>query len=197
MADSTLPPALIVHGPRSEGVHVSTLLRKLHPVKSPLDEDRLAVFGLLGLALEDRMERALQWLAKQDDWPWNSFRPGEVVSDEGVAGSPDFLLVPKPAFAHTHRMQELSCKGTWKSSKGFPFAEEGENAFDPKFAYYVDQCLSYGHILDTEGAVLLVYFVCDRDAHFLPTFYGVEMDWSLQERSETWDMLMAIAAEGV
>jgi hypothetical protein len=198
MADSSIPPAPLVHGERSDGVHLSQLLRKLHPIDSKrmAEEDNLAVMGMLGLAFEDRAERALHFLSKQEDWPWFSFRPGEVVSDEGNKCSPDILMVPKPTFAH-FPLRELSLKCTWKSSNGFP-TEEGENGFDPKFGYYLDQCLGYGTPLDTEGAIIVAYFVRSSYKTSVPSplILGAELDWTLQERQETWDQLMAIAAEG-
>lgn len=198
MSDSGIPPAPLNHSERSDGLHLSTLLRKLHPI-DPLkkaEEDDLAVMGLLGLAFEDRMERALAVLSKEDDWPWYSFRPGEVVSQEGVKCSPDFLMVPKPAFPD-FPLRELSCKCTWKSATGFP-QEEGENAFHPKFDYYTSQSMGYGHVLETDGGILVCYFVRANYKDFKPSpeVLGVELDWSLQERAENWDMLMAIAAEG-
>lgn len=198
MADSSIPPAPLVHSERSPGLHLSTLLRKLHPIdaKKAVEEDDLAVMGLLGLAFEDRAERALCYLSKQEDWPWMSFRPGEVVSDEGIKCSPDILMVPKPACAHLP-IRELSLKCTWKSSKGWP-REEGENEWDAKFDYYRSQCLGYGTPLDTEGAFLLCYFVRSNYKEFAPSpeVLGVELEWTAQERNETWDLLMAIAAEG-
>lgn len=196
MAESSTPPAQMNHSERTAGLHLSTLLRKLHPVKNPSDDEQLGVYGLLGLALEDRMERALATLCKQDDWPWYSFRPGEVVSAEGVKCSPDFLMVPKPAFSETHKLMELSCKCTWKSTKGFP-VEEGENGFDTtKFGYYLDQSMGYGNVLETEGGILVCYFVRGDYRGYLPEILAAELEWSLQERLENWDMLMAIAAEG-
>lgn len=198
MADSSIPPCPLNHSERSAGLHVSTLLRKLHPIEADkaAEEGDLAVMGLLGLAFEDRMERALALLSSQEDWPWYSFRPGEIVSSEGVKCSPDFLLVPKPAFSETQTLRELSCKCTWKSAKGFP-QEEGENGFDPKFGYYLDQSMAYGHVLETDGGILVCYFVRANYKEFKPTpeILGVELDWSLQEREENWGQLIAIAAE--
>lgn len=196
MADSSILPAPLVHSARTPGLHLSTLLRKLHPIdpKKAAEEDDLAVMGLLGLAFEDRMERALAHLSKQEDWPWHSFRPGEVTSEEGVICSPDFLMIPKRG---DMPLRELSAKCTWKSSKGWP-REEGENGFDPKFGYYLDQSMGYGTPLDTEGGFLVCYFVRSDYKVFAPSpeVLGVELEWSLQERGETWLQLMAIAAEG-
>lgn len=198
MADSSLPPAPLNHGERSAGLHLSTLLRKLHPIessKAALD-DALSVMGLLGLAFEDRAERALCYLSKQEDWPWVSFRPGEVVSEEGIKCSPDILMVPKPR-AEDQQLRELSLKCTWKSATGWP-TEPGENGFDPKFGYYLDQSMGYSTPLDTLGGFLVCYFVRSNYKVFIPSpdVLGVELEWSVQERGETWQQLLAIAAEG-
>lgn len=198
MSDSSIPAAPLVHGQRTPGLHLSTLLRKLHPIdpKKAAEEDDLAVMGTLGLAFEDRAERALVHLSGQEDWPWFSFRPGEVVSEEGVICSPDILMVPKPAFPD-FPLRELSLKCTWKSAAGWP-REEGENGFAPKFGYYLDQSMGYGTPLDTDGGFLVCYFVRADYKSFAPTpeILGNELEWSTQERAETWDQLMAIAAEG-
>lgn len=196
MADSSTQGTLVHNSQRSGGLHASTLLREIHKRKrSDITEDELAIYGLLGLAFEDRAERALVQLSKQEDWPWQSFRPGEVVSEEGIICSPDILMVPKPAFSHLP-IRELSLKCTWKSAAGWP-REEGENAFAPKFGYYLDQCLGYGTPLDTEGAFIVCYFVRADYKKFAPSpeILGNELDWSVQERNETWDQLIAIAAE--
>lgn len=193
MADSSLQDVSggvgLVRPPRSEGLHASTLLRKLHPVSKDngIDEEQLAIYGLLGLAFEDRAELALLSLSKEKDWPWTAFRPGEV-SHDGVACSPDILLVPKV----DGPLRELSLKCTWKSCRNLPTKEEGENEFPlDKFGYYLDQSIGYSTPLDTLGGLLLVYFVCgDYSGARMPKVLGWELEWSEQERAETWDAMM-------
>lgn len=192
MADSSLPPAPLLHGSRTEGIHASTLLRLMHArKKNDITDEQLSVYGLLGLAFEDRAERALAYLSKQADWPWNSFRPGEV-QERGILCSPDIMMVPKQCWADQGwQMKELSLKCKWMSTKGIPL-EEGEDAFDrKKWGYVLDQCMTYGTPLDTWGAFLLVYFVQGDYKGSPPQAHGWELEWSEQERAETWQELEA------
>jgi hypothetical protein len=195
MADSSLQDVSVGKGlqrpPRSEGLHASTLLRKIHQRKydgNGITEEQLAVYGLLGLAFEDRAELALLSLSTEKDWPWTSFRPGEVTHN-GVACSPDILMVPKDG----GEMVELSLKCTWKSCNKLPVTDEGENEFPlEKFGYYLDQCMTYATPLDTHSSILLAYFVCgDYRGARQPQVLGWELDFSEQERAETWDALEA------
>ncbi len=195
MADSSLQDfgtASLIREPRSEGLHASTLLKKLHPVESNITEDELRVYGLLGLAFEDRAELALLSLSKEADWPWECFRPGEVEMDD-IACSPDIILIPKEG----GQLRELSLKVTWKSTKEAP---DG-----PKFQYYVDQCLTYATPLDTMASVLLVYFVNGDYGHMRkgarpsgkstppkPLVVGYELEFTPHERAETWQTLLGI-----
>jgi hypothetical protein len=180
--------------PRSEGLHASTLLKMLHPVESTITEAELRIYGLLGLAFEDRAELALLSLSQDPDWPWECVRPGEVVKD-GIACSPDILLIPK----ENSHIRELSLKVTWKSTKEAP---DG-----PKFQYYVDQCLAYATPLDTMASVLLVYFVNGDYSHMQkqkarpsggkgsppkPLVVGYELAFTPHERAETWQALLGL-----
>lgn len=198
MADSSLLDQgfeLSKRPPRSPGLHASTLLHKLHPVKkraagTEIDEDQLALYGLMGLAFEDRAELALLSLSQDGDWPWHCFRPGEVSCD-GIACSPDILLVPKGA----GETRELSIKVSWSSCRHWPTKEEGEGGFPSgKPQYYLDQCMTYATPLDTLGSVLLAYFVNgDYDNARIPQAHGIELDFTEQERAETWSALLGIA----
>jgi hypothetical protein len=191
MADSSIQDKAhsLQREPRSEGLHCSTLLHKLHPHANPLPEEKLRIFGLLGLAFEDRAELALLTLTEDADWPWEAVRPGEVHAD-GIACSPDILLVPKSGEG---AVRELSLKCTWKSCRGLPTAEEGENEFPKSFDYYLDQSMAYSTPLNTDGGVLVVYFVSGDYKPPLPQVHGWELEWSLQEKEETWDSLLTIA----
>lgn len=200
MADSSLLDGgfeLSRRAPRSEGMHASTLLRKLHPIKKrkpgeEMSPEQLALYGLIGLAFEDRAELALLSLSLDDDWPWHCFRPGEVHQD-GIACSPDILLVPKNNAIDSTR--ELSLKVSWSSCKEWPTDGEGENLFPPgKPQYYIDQCMTYATPLDTLGSVLVAFFVNgDYQGARMPKVHGWELDYNEQERAETWDALLGIA----
>lgn len=191
MADSSLDGQLPMREPRSEGTHASTLLKMLHTVESSITAEELKVYGLLGLAFEDRAERALISLSNEPDWPWQCERSGEVECD-GVACSPDILMFSK----EDGEVQEMSLKATWKSPRDAP---EGE-----KFSYYRDQSLTYATPLDTLKGVLLVYFVNGVYVKYkrgeqakppVPLVRGWQMEWSLQERGEMWQAIQNLKHE--
>lgn len=202
MSDSSLLDTVDVSNikrpPRSEGLHASTLLRLMHPVKArkgddEITEEQLRLFGLIGLAFEDRAELALISLAKEADWPWHPVRPGEVEAG-GIACSPDILLVPKNK---DEEVRELSLKTTWKSCRhAASTEEEGENGFSSDFDYYLSQCMTYAVPLDTRASVLFVYFVCGNWRPPFPQVHGWELEFSDQEIAENWDALNVIASEG-
>jgi hypothetical protein len=203
MADSSLQNLALAglpRAPRSEGLHASTLLKLLHPSDpdNGISEAELRIYGLLGLAFEDRAELALLSLSSEEDWPWECYRPDEVMKD-GIACSPDIMLVPKTG-AH---VRELSLKVTWKSAKDAP---DGH-----KFQYYVDQCLTYASPLNTMASVLLVYFVNGDYSHMTrkargaridpkgtppkPLVRGYELDFSRQERAEMWAAMLGLKTQ--
>jgi hypothetical protein len=193
MADSSLPEVRLRRHERSPGLHASTLLKELHPHPDPMPESQLRLYGLIGLAFEDRAEVALKTLSEEKDWPYDAFRPGEVDCN-GVACSPDIILEPKRGFPGLTR-RELSLKVTWKSCKGLPIKEAGEDEFGPKWAYYISQCQTYARPLETTGSVLLVYFVCGTWRPPLPQVHGWELDFHPQEIGETWDALETVRGE--
>jgi hypothetical protein len=194
MADSAMPyePVTIKRTPRTGGMHASTVLREMHKrKKNDITEEQLAIYGMGGLAFEDRAELALTSLSKEADWPWHCFRPGEVEQD-GIICSPDILLVPKGA----GELREMSIKMTWKSSRGLPIDHEGENEFDlKKWGYYFDQSMTYATPLDTLGGVLFCFFVVGDYTDKKPKIHAWELDWSVQERAETWDEIQRVAFE--
>lgn len=195
MQDSSLQERSLIRpssrAPRSSGVHASDLLKILHPQPKgrETEEDQLRIYGLLGLAFEDRAELALQVLSERKDWPWVCERSDEVAED-GVACSPDILLAPKNP--KTHQLQELSLKVTWKSCAHTPMHEEGENDFPKNHQYYLDQCLTYARPLGTDSAVLLVYYVCGIWRPPQPQIHAWDLEFSQQEIAENWQALMTI-----
>lgn len=208
MIDSSLSAEIPLREPRSDGLHASTVLKYLHPVESTISEHELRMFGLFGLAWEDRVERALTYLSTQADWPYECYRPGEVVGNldgRELKCSPDILMIPKDGSPHC----EMSIKLTWKSCSGLPIDDEGMGGFSGKFDYYTDQCMTYATPLGTSSAILFVGFVNGGYEHQqkkhrgqgrppVPKVYGWELDFTNYERDETWQSLCTIAdAEGL
>src|SRR5216683_6166125 len=79
------------HSKRSTGVHMSDLYnsvyQELEPDRFKADAGPNVIKMALGLAWEQYLERLLQEQGVQAE------RPGEFVTDEGVAFSPDLLVV--------------------------------------------------------------------------------------------------------
>ncbi len=176
--------------PRSPGLHASTLLRGLHPVGNPMPQEQLSIYSILGYSFEDRAEQALMVLNENPEWPFRSFRPGEV-SAHGVACSPDILMVPKD----DSEPFELSLKCKWKSCRGLPVAEEGEDQFPKSWAYEISQCQTYALPLGTNKSVLFCYFVNGDYRPMVPQVHAWELFFSPQEIAETWDALLCIALD--
>lgn len=198
MADSALLDTADVSAlrrqPRSGGLHMSTLLHRLCPAQSvdEIDERQLSVYGLMGLAFEDRAQLALSTLEQAPDWPYRAERPGEV-DWYGVKGSPDVVLSPKPAYARTHSRRELSFKVKWRSSKDTPTNGEGVNGFSSRWDYEIRQCIAYSEPLQTRGAILCVYFVCGDWKPPLPFVRAWELDFEQSEVDETMNALATLA----
>ena len=192
MADSSLQDDSVSirrRAARSAGLHASELLKILYPH----DEDRpdaitpeqLRVYGLFGLAFEDRCETALLSLSNEADWPYYAFRSSELHYHD-VACSPDIILASK----EDDSFRELSIKMTWKSCKGLPFHKEGCGGFPTKFNYYFDQVLTYAEPLDTTEAVILIGFVCgDYKGNKHPQIHGWDLSFTGRERMEMWQTL--------
>jgi hypothetical protein len=199
MADSALLDQVdrftVLRGPRSGGLHMSTILHALYPPKTSEDisERQLSIYGLMGLAFEDRAELALHALAQEADWPFLVQR-AEEVDWYGIKGSPDLLLTPKPAFAHLYQTQELSLKVKWRSCRGLPM-QAGRNEFSHRWDYELAQCMAYSVPLGTSRAVLLVYFVCGAWKPPVPIVLGWDLEFEDDERDELMDALSTIAGE--
>lgn len=199
MADSALldavPLSTLQRAPRSGGLHMSTLLHLLCPPQSSedIDQQQLAIYGLLGLAFEDRAELALKKLELEADWPYIAERSGEV-DWFGIKGSPDIILTPKPEFADTYTRRELSLKVKWRSSRGTP-TRESDMPWPTRWDYELRQCMTYSEPLGTRGAILLVYFVCGNWKPPYPHVRAWELDFTEDEVSENMDALATLATE--
>ena len=156
-----------------------------------MEESQLRLYGVMGYAWEDRVEQALLTLSQDSDWPFNAFRPGEVTA-HGVACSPDILMVPKN---EDDEPFELSIKCKWKSTRGLPLTEEGEDEFPKSWAYEISQCQTYALPLGTARSVLFVYFVNGDYKPPMPKVHAWELQFSQQEIAECWDALLTIAAD--
>lgn len=158
---------------RTEGVHVSAIVRKLSaalaPQKNDLTEEHLDRFAVLGRLWEVQLSQALFQPPRYE-------RPGEIEMD-GIIGSPD--CVDTQDWAVT----EFKC--TWKSSRDF------ESKL--KWKQYLWQVKSYCCILGMVRARLIVLFVCGdwsfRGDDAAPIAYQWSLLFTPQELAEHWVMM--------
>lgn len=194
MADSSLVAEITEpKGSRTAGNHVSELLRMLHPVENGLDREDLNRMATFGLAWEDRVQRAMIYLSTLDDFPFYCVNAPELEY-EGEYMTPDLLLISK----EDGSMREMSIKLTWRSTKDAPTGK--------KFAYYVDQCMTYATPLKTTSSVLFVGFINGDYAHQqkknkgkglppVPQIMGWDVTFTEREKWETWETLKAYRRE--
>lgn len=155
---------------RTEGVHVSTIIRKLSaalaPPKNEFTEEHLDRFAVLGRLWEVQLSQALFPSPRYE-------RPGEVEKDQ-IIGSPD--CVDTQDWAVT----EFKC--CWKSNRDF----EGTM----KWKTYLWQVKSYCVILNMVRAKLIVLFI---NGDYNPPC-PIALQWSLlfapQELAEHWRMML-------
>lgn len=160
--------------PRTDGVHVSHIVRKLSRAMGRRDgdftEEQLDKFAIVGRLWERLLADAL-------------FRPpryerlGEVERDS-VIGSPDSFDSREAAV--------LEFKVTWVSCRDF----EGKQ----KFWEYVAQVKSYLGILKDIGAVrarLIVLFIAGDWRPPVPQCLEWDLEFTVQELEEWWRVVRA------
>lgn len=177
-------------GPRSEGLHQSTvikaLMRRLQPKRfsadTPFDVRRVEI----GLLFENMLERAL---AEK----FATVRPGELFSSEGIAMSPDGLNPTDCA------LEEY--KSTYMSSRdGIAEAVEvnGETVWIPreKYLHWIYQICGYLKVLEMNDAILRVLFICgDYSRPIQPQFKSYRLHFTDDEIESKWQTLLTIARE--
>jgi hypothetical protein len=163
--------------PRSPGLHVSAiysdLFQDLEPdryVRGSLpDATRMAV----GLAWESHLEKMLELQGI------HAYRPAECRSPEGIAYSPDLVIVNGE-----DRIGEVKC--TWKSSRGA--------LADPKFDIWMTQAKIYCHWTEIPRVRFFVLFVNGSYGRTLaersPEFRVWDIEYTARELQDNYQMLM-------
>lgn len=168
-------------GPRSAGLHLSTiygrLLERLHPKKydrsKPMDMRRIEI----GLIFENMLERGL---AEK----FATVRPGEVISDEGIAMSPDGVN-PDLVAGEEYKATFKSCRHGLVDEYGMPL---------PQFLGWFLQMKGYAKWLGVRRFILRVLFLNgDYSQPLTPQFRCFDIEFSDEEVEENWTMLMNFA----
>ena len=157
---------------RSSGLHMSqiygSLYEALEPERFKGDEPNPLMLAL-GTAWEQYFERQL------DRAKSHIFRPGELISPEGIAYSPDGVI-------ENGHLTMVEYKLTWMSSNA--------DIADSKFDKYRTQMLSYAYQLETSHARLYVLFVNGNYKPPSPMLKAWNFEFSVRELNDNWTMLM-------
>ncbi len=162
--------------PRTPGLHISDIYGDLYERLEPKRyKGGLPKAELLeaGLAFESILEEGLKNRLAQ--------RPGEILSPEGILMSPDLIL-----FNGCVRVGEI--KLTWMSSRDMP--TETVNGLPPKFSKWDVQMRAYCHVLDTEHARLIGFFVNNDYKPPTPRLLAWDITYTQRELDENWAMLL-------
>ena len=156
---------------RSQGLHLSTIIRSMLVDLDPVKYDPGKPMDLLRIEAGFAFERALeQGLSKA--FPQLHTHPGEFWID-GIVCSPDGYDL------ETLTVHELKC--TWKSSN-YPIE-------DRRFWHWLVQIKGYCSALNTLSAVLWVFFVNGDYRNSGPQLKRWDLTFDALELAENWQML--------
>ncbi len=162
---------------RSPGVHASdiygSLFKKLDPKRYDYgdDDDMNEVLIALGTAWEKHFEFLL------DKNGITSYRPGEFLSPEGIAYSPDMLV-----FNGHARLGEI--KLTSMSLDSLPTTEP-VNRLDSRFDKYLVQMALYAYWLELRHGWLCI---CSIRKPYNPELRVLNIEWTQQDLKSNYDM---------
>jgi hypothetical protein len=165
---------------RSTGVHASDiygdLYKRLYPKRYDFgDEPPNGVLMALGTAWEVQLEKLLVLNGVQ------AYRPGEMISPNGVAYSPDLIV-----FNSHVRVGEI--KLTSMSIDDIPIGPA--NGLNPKFDKYLDQMRLYAYWLELRHGWLAIVSIRQPWA---PVFRALDLEFSVRELDDCHKKMMSHA----
>ena len=162
---------------RSPGLHMSqiysSLFEKLEPSRYKSGGAINPLMAAVGTAWEKHLEYLMGKAGIQ------VFRPGELVTSEGIAYSPDGLL------DNQTRLAEYKV-AWWMSSTDMP--RTPTSSFPPKLSKYVCQMQSYARSLELSAARLYVLFIQGRGKD--PELLVYDIAFTARELQDNWDAMM-------
>lgn len=170
-------------GPRSSGLHLSDIYKSLMARMQPkrfsggtMDMGKIET----GLLFENMLERSL---AEK----FATHRPGEVISDEGIAMTPDGVNLAEGCG------EEYKC--TWASTRhhdgGTTPYTDGYGMPNQKFLHWFIQMKGYAKWLNTDTFLLRTLHVNGDYAHpYKPAFVTHRIRFTETEIQDNWRMLM-------
>lgn len=164
---------------RSSGLHASDiygeLFKELEPARYAYTSDANPLLLVLGTAWEVHFEKLLIDNGIQAE------RPGEFISPEGIAYSPDLIL-----FNGVTRLGEI--KLTSMSADTMPI--EQTNNLPPKLDKYLVQMKLYAYWLGLVDGWLAILFL---HKPWSPDLRIFDLSWTQQELQENHTMCMNYA----
>lgn len=183
---------------RSPGLHMSDIYNDYYQEREPnrysKDKPMDMVRVQAGVVFENILEAGLQ---ASFGVLLGGERPGEFLTEEGIAYSPDLIIFPKK------RTVLGEIKLTWMSARecpvsptqskrtGLPSNWDGTSqaAFPKKFDKYFTQMLCYCYHLETPHAMLIVYFVNGDYRPPAPCLLSWDFTFSSVELREAWQTM--------
>lgn len=166
---------------RSPGLHASDIYnayyQELEPkrFKKGTSPDPLRMGA--GLMLESVLEEGLKQRMAE--------RPGELLTKEGIAYSPDMLI------SENNKLRLGETKLTWMSSREVP--RVSSNSFPQKFDKWMTQMMFYCNALETPHSRLYSYFVNGNYRPMVPELLAWDIEFSARELREEYDKLLNYA----
>ena len=161
---------------RSKGLHVSDIYQKLYQSIDPnrYTEGEPNPYKLaLGLAWEAHLEKVLEASGA------HAYRPDELLSPEGIAYSPDLIIVNG-----SDHVGEIK----------LTFMMDSKSLDDPKFDKWLTQAKAYCYHLGIPRARFYVLFVMgDYKKHRDPIMRVFDIEFSPRELTENWRTLLNFA----
>lgn len=160
-------------GTRSDGLHISDLYNSYYQASDPKryksDGAPNIIKMALGLAWEAYLERCL--IASGV----NAERPGEFTTDEGIAFSPDLLIVNGQDRGGEIKLTYMS---------------ESDALDDPKFMKWHSQMMLYGHHLGlNQWRMYALYINGDYKKQRDPVLRAYDIEYSAREMREEWQTM--------
>jgi len=171
---------------RSEGLHLTTIIRAIEETVRPRDEwcteNELAFFGAAGFMWERVFSMAMRDATANEDL----VRPGEVTLD-GIIGSPDLIDIP--------RLIGIDTKLTWKSAKRLDVSSKPAmlESIDRNFWANKIQAMSYAHMMGFDTWELHYFFVSGNWRPPIPCTKAVRLQFTSEELKRNWLMLVQFA----
>lgn len=161
---------------RSPGLHASDIYGDLFKHLDPKRYDYKDEANPLLLAMGTAWEKHFEYLLTKNGIV--AERPGEMMSDEGIAYSPDLIL-----FNGVTRLGEI--KLTSMSAKDMPTEET--NCLPPKLKKYEVQMMLYAYWLRVLDGWLAILFL---NKPWSPDLRVFDLHWEQRELDENYRMCM-------